>query len=362
MPTRRIALCYPLAALALHMARAQAQQPIPVSDMHSHYGLITRQLDTSGLAEEMRAQRVAFIAWKAVPDGRWLRQTNSGIEPAGIPEPGALNASFTRKLEGMRSYIAAHKLLTVLTAADVDRCLAGEPGIVIASEGADFVEGEPGRLAPAIDAGLRLLQLVHYIPTPVGDRQTAAPTHQGLSPLGKTLIEECNKRGVLLDLAHLSGEAVDQALTLATKPLIWSHGWVDKSGGSWDDRFGYLQRRLSLARARKIADGGGVVGVWAFGLQNPGGSLFRSSGSWPVGRRDTEGYAKELLFMVEQLGRDAVALGTDIEGVGPNWVVNDYAGLRLVIEHLGRLKAPTETIEKLAYANFARVLKANLPT
>jgi hypothetical protein len=32
-----------------------------------------------------------------------------------------------------------------------------------------------------------------------------------------------------------------------------------------------------------------------------------------------------------------------------------------VIEHLGRLKAPTETIERLAYGNFARVLKATLP-
>ena len=105
----------------------------------------------------------------------------------------------------------------------------------------------------------------------------------------------------------------------------------------------------------------GFVGVWAFGLQNPGGALFRSSGSWPVGRGDTEGYARELLFMVEQLGRDAVAIGTDIEGLGTSWAVNDYAGVREVIQHLGRLKTPTETIERLACGNFARVLKANLP-
>ena len=361
MLTRRSALCLPVATLALHMSRAHAQQAVPISDMHSHYGLLSRKLDSSGLAEEMRAQRVAFIAWKAIPDARWLRLTPTGVEPAGTPEPGALNAAFSRQLEAIRNYIAANKLLTVLTAADVDRCIAGEPGILISSEGADFVEGDAARLAPAFDAGLRLLQLVHYLPTPVGDRQTAAPTLQGLSPLGKALVEEGNRRGILLDLAHLAGEAVDQALALSTKPLIWSHGWVDKTGGRWNDRFGYLQRRLSLERAKKIADGGGVIGVWALGLEKPGGALFRSSGSWPVGRRDTEAYAKELLFMVDQLGRDAVALGTDIEGVGPNWVVNDYAGARQVIDHLGRLKASTETIEKLAYANFARVLKANLP-
>ena len=163
-------------------------------------------------------------------------------------------------------------------------------------------------------------------------------------------------------MAHLTGEAVDQALAISTQPMIWSHGWVDKSGGRWNDRFGFLQRRLSLEQAKKLVDRGGVIGVWGLGLEHPGGALFRSQGSWTVGRRDTEGYAKELLYMADLVGRDAVAFGTDIEGLGPNWSVTDYAGVRQVIEHLGRLKAPTETIERLAYGNFARVLKATLPT
>ena len=360
MLTRRDAIRFSLAALALGPMRARAQQPVAIADMHSHYGLIERSLDSSGLAEEMRRQRVAFIAWKAVPDGPYLRMTPSGVEPASVPPPGGLADALTRQLGSIRSYIDAKKLVTVLTPADVDRCMAGEPGILLSSEGADFLEGELGKLGAAYDLGLRLLQLVHYIPTPVGDRQTAAPTHRGLSALGKGIVEECNKRGILVDLAHATEDAVEQALAVATKPVIWSHGWVDRSAGRWNDRFGFQQRRLSQANAKKIADRGGVIGVWALGLQNPGGFAFRSMGGWAVGRRDTEGYAKELLFMVEQLGRDHVAFGTDIEGLGPNWAVNDYTMVRQVIEHMERLKAPTETIERVASGNFARVLKANL--
>ena len=145
MLTRRQALCLPFAAFALQSGGARGQQAVPITDMHTHYGLIERTLDTSGLADQMRAQRVAFIAWKAIPDARWLRATPSGVQPAGVPEPGALKAALTRQFDAIRSYIAAHKLVTLLTRSDVERCLTGEPGILLSSEGADSSKGtSPG--------------------------------------------------------------------------------------------------------------------------------------------------------------------------------------------------------------------------
>lgn len=53
----------------------------------------------------------------------------------------------------------------------------------------------------------------------------------------------------------------------------------------------------------------------------------------------------------------SVGFGTDIEGVGENWVVNDYQGVRTVIDQLQQLKMPPDTIERVAYRNYARVLK-----
>jgi membrane dipeptidase len=266
-----------------------------------------------------------------------------------------LIAHFHASLDRMKAYAAQHRLKTVLVAADVDACIAadGQPGIVLASEGADFLEGRLGNLQAAYDKGLRHLQLVHYIRTPVGDYQTVPPVYNGLSALGRLLVEACNDKGMLVDLAHSTPESVDQALQIAKAPLVWSHGWVDRAGGRFTDPFGFLQRRLSLDQAKAIADKGGVIGLWGLGLANP-------RAGWSVGARDTRAYGGELAGLVDKIGRDHVAFGTDIEGTGPNWSVNDYTGVRAVLDHLQEMKLPSETIERVAYGNYARVLKAAL--
>jgi membrane dipeptidase len=315
--------------------------------------MFSRRGTDSGFAADMRANGVALVAWKFVADARWTRVTSAGIEQAREPAPGELAAFFNESFARMRAYVAAQKLKTVLSAADVDACVAGEAGIVLAAEGADFLEGKVENLEAAYAKGLRHLQFVHYIRTPVGDFQTVAPSHNGLSAMGKQLVEACNAKGVLVDLAHSTGDSVDQALEIAKAPLIWSHSWVEGRGGSWQDRYGFLQRRLSVAHAKKIAERGGVVGLWGLGLAHPGSG-------WNVAARDTRAYAREIANLVETIGADHVGFGTDIEGVGPNWVINDYGHLRRVVEHLQEMKLPASVVEKVAYANYARVLKAVL--
>lgn len=352
--SRRRVLQAAIALLAAGACPARAQQQrVPITDMHSHYGMISRRLGSSGLAEDMRSQGVAIVAWKLIADARWIRATRSGIEQVGKPAPGELATHFNAYLDRMKTYVAEQKLKTVLTPADVDACIAGEPGIVLASEGADFLEGRLDNLDAAYAKGLRHLQFVHYIDTPVGDFQTVAPVHNGLSEMGRKLVEACDARGIVVDLAHSTGPAVDQALEIARSPVIWSHSWVDGDGGNWQDQFGYLQRRLSLAHAKKIAAGGGVVGLWALGLSRPGSG-------WTVGPGNTRAYARELVNLVDRIGADHVAMGTDIEGVGPNWAVNNYGHVRSVIDHLQEMKIDAATVERIAYANYARVLKAVL--
>jgi membrane dipeptidase len=340
-------------AVAPYASALRAQQPVPMADMHSHYGMIMRKSLESGLADEMRSQRVALVAWKLVSDGPWLRTTNTGIEQAREPGPGQLATHFNNGIDRMKAYMAQHKLRTVLTPADVDACIAGDAGIVLASEGADFLEGKVENLDAAYAKGLRHLQFVHYIRTPVGDFQTIAPTHGGLSPMGKQLVEACNAKGILVDLAHSSGPSVDQALEITKAPFIWSHSWVGETAGNWQDQYGYQRRRLSIAHAKKIAGRGGVIGLWGFGTGRP-------VADWPVTAGDTRGYARQIAVLVDKIGADHVAFGTDIEGVGSTASINSYTDLRKVVEHLQSMKMDSSVIEKVAYGNYARVLKATL--
>ena len=341
-----------LALLAAGPSALRAQQQlVPIADMHSHYGMFSRSIASSGLADDMRGHRVALVAWKLVSDARWTRTTSNGIEQVREPAPGQLAQFFDASLERMKAYIAEQKLRTVLTPADVDACIAGDAGIVLAAEGADFLEGKVENLDAAYGKGLRHLQLVHYIRTPVGDFQTTAPVHNGLSAMGKQLVEACNAKGVLVDLAHSTAASVDQALDIAKAPFIWSHSWVGDAGGNWQDPYGFQRRQLSLDHARKIAARGGVVGLWGLGLSRPGSG-------WSVTARNTQAYAEEIASLVNKIGADHVGFGTDIEGVGPNWAINDYGHLRNVVEHLQEMKLEASVIERVAYANYARVLKA----
>jgi membrane dipeptidase len=331
----------------------QAALAVPIADMHSHYGMLTKKGIEAGFAADLRKSGIALVAWKLVADLGFTRSTPSGIEQRSVPQPGELAKNFDRRLAAMKSYLAQQNLKTVLARADVDAAVAGEPHVVVASEGADFLEGKIDGLEGAYEKGLRHLQLVHYIRTPVGDRQTDKPTHDGLSELGKKLVEACNERGILVDLAHAAGPALDQALEIAKAPLIWSHGWVADEDGRWQDPNGFLQRRLSLAHAKKIADRGGVVGLWALGLNRP-------AAGWNAAPGNPASYARELKGLVGKLGADHVAIGTDIEGVGDGAAINTYSQLRTAVDALQGMGLDSAAVEKVAYANYARVLKAAL--
>lgn len=344
-------------------SRAHAQQrSLPIADMHSHFGTIRRTLAKAELGAEMRSQQVALLAWKIVSDSPWLRRGPSGIDVVGTPQRGQLAARFDAQIARMKSYLREQNLTVVLSPADVDACVApgGARGVVLAAEGAHFLEGDVGRLPAARAKGLRHLQLLHFVPSPVGDNQTLAPVHHGLSPMGKQLVESCNEQRMLVDLAHASMDCVEQALQISKTPLVWSHGWVDRVAGRWLDASTHQQRRLSIAHAKMIADKGGVVGLWAEALSKPGPAWAAGRGSWTVGLRDTEGYAREIANLVDKLGADHVAFGTDMEGVGEQWSVDDYAGVRKVLDHLQALKLSSDAIERVAFRNYARVLKAAL--
>lgn len=339
---------------------AYAQSPIPsagsipIADMHSHLGILERSKFPADLASDMRNFRVALVSWKLVSDAPWLRSTFTGIEQRAQPTPAELWSYFETGFKRMLAYAQQTGLELIKGKSDIERALAAQPFIIMASEGADFLGGDISLLDKAFKMGLRHLQLVHYIRSPVGDFSTEAPIHGGLSAMGKNLISACEELGILVDLAHCSEAAIEDALDVAKKPLVWSHGWVEGSGGSYRDRFGFQRRRLSIAQAKQISAKGGIVGLWGFALDRP-------ISGWNVALQDHTGYARELEKLANLLGADSVALGTDLAGVGDNWSVANYRDVREVIAALER-SMPKESVEKIAALNFARVLKAVLPS
>ena len=141
----------------------------------------------------------------------------------------------------------------------------GQPAIVQSIEGAHFLEGHLERVEEVYKRGLRHLQLLHDKGDkvkPLGDIYTEPPTLGGLTAFGADVIKECNRLGIVVDLAHASHETVLGALKVSTQPVIVSHTSLDTRAGKNRMAKMMAPRLISKDHARVVADAGGVIGVW----------------------------------------------------------------------------------------------------
>lgn len=329
-------------ALALP-AKANDAAPVYIGDMHSHlffFG-VGASPEKKPLGPTMAAGNATLVAWSLVGDVPWLRITGQGIKQNGQPKRGEAIAWFESDIARIKEHLEQQKLKLALTPADVDRALAGEPHVMLAVEGATFVEDNPAPLAHAYELGVRSVQLVHYIENPLADFQTERPQYGGLTDLGRKVIEECNRLGILVDLAHCTDVCVREALEITTQPVVWSHSSVTRTRQPTWKMPVWQARQLPLATAKLIADKGGVIGLWPM----------RSD----VGETPSS-YGGRLWELGEWLGVDHAGIGTDMNAIS-HPAIASYADLQTVVRNWQRAGFPDDGIRKLAIGNFARVLK-----
>jgi membrane dipeptidase len=340
------------AALAAGLALpARSQAPAPVrkpyiADMHSHYGMFLPRLFGMDLDKHMRENGIVLLSWAVVDDRRWISSTAAGLRQVAEPQPGQIWAYFQELMADYEGRLAQWKVAKALTAGDVDLALAGEPRVLLATEGANFVEGRVERVALAHAWGVRHMQLVHFIQSPLGDHQTANPRHGGLTSLGAQVVRECRRLGMVVDLAHGTAAMVDGVLDAGEGVPVWSHSWITEHGGGWQQP-GYVARSLSLASARKIAARGGAVGLWTV----------RVNGDPAYPLRNVASYADEIMRMSELIGPSHVAFGTDMEGAGPGPILSTYAHLREVADNLVRRGLDEASLHAIFIGNYTRIVK-----
>jgi membrane dipeptidase len=322
---------------------ATKRDPIYIADMHFHLFFVgKRPARTQPLAANMAAGQATLVSWSLVGDQPWLAATVGGFKQRGSPGKGGATAWLKEETARVQGHLADQKLSLVRSADDVERALAGKPHVVLSVEGATFVDDGIEHVRVAYDLGVRHIQLVHFIANPIGDMQTEPAKHNGLTDLGAKVVAECNRLGILIDLAHCTDRAVEQALELSKTPVVWSHssvqGWRSflPFGGSW------RARQLSVTMAKRIAARGGVVGLWALGAD--------------VGTSVTS-YTDRMLGLADQLGDNSVAFGTDMNALS-NPALATYSDLRRVVQLMEDRGMSEARIRNIAGLNYARVLTA----
>ncbi len=238
-----------------------------------------------------------------------------------------------------------------LSAADCEAARAdGALAAILHVEGAEGIGPGLEELELLHAAGLRSLGPVWSRPnifgTGVPFRFPASPDQgPGLTEAGRRLVRECNRLRVMIDLSHLNEAGFRDVAALSQAPLVATHSNAHALSPS--------SRNLTDRQMDAIRDSGGVVGLnYAVGFLRADG---RRVADTPLSVM-----TDHLARMVDRLGEDGVALGSDFDGALIPAGLRDAAGLPNLVAAMGRAGFGAELIAKICWGNWMSVLARTL--
>ena len=279
----------------------------------------------SSLAGEVSVVNAATVADLAVlgvsPEG--------GLFASREFEPGEAAVDHDRQLKALSSLLSERDIRAVLNPADIHTAAAeASPWVFISCEVADFLDGRMDGLAGAYADGARSVTLVHYRVNELGDIQTEDSVHGGLTGFGREVVREMNSLGMIVDLAHATFDATVGALEESEAPIMISHSHLASPGADHP-------RLLSAEHALVVAEAGGLIGAWPAG----------------IALATLDDYCDEICRMVDVVGIDHVAIGTDLDA---NFrpVLTSYEQFPEVAAGLGNRGMSAAEVDQILGRNF----------
>ena len=231
-----------------------------------------------------------------------------------------------------------------LSSQDVSRILAeGKKVIMIGVENAYSMGLDTSNVEKFWEKGARYVSLTHNGHNQFSDSNTGefddTALHNGLSDLGKELIELLNYYGIMIDISHPSKEAIRQMTELSKAPIIASHS----SARALRDH----PRNVDDEQLNWIKENGGVIQTTALGF-------FLTDREDPPANMDD--FMDHIDYMVEKIGIDHVGISSDFDGGGGIEGWEDASETMNVTSALRKRGYSESEIAKLWGGNLLRVL------
>jgi membrane dipeptidase len=287
-----------------------------------------------------RANLIGHVDLPRMRDGGLAGQFFS-FWTAPYPERGCAQ-SVVDQLDAIDRAIAKHpsELAWTRTGAEVQAAkAAGRIAALGGIEGGQALEGELAPIEAFSRRGVRYLGLLHFSANAIGRpaKGRGAEPAEGLTGFGRDVVRECERCGVIVDLAHINRRGFFDALELATQPPMVSHTGVLGVHPHW--------RNIDDDQLRAVADRGGCVGV-----------IFARR---YLGSASIDAVVDHLLHIIDVAGDDLPALGSDFDGfVVPPEGLEDVAALPNLTVALSRRGVCPRVLEKILGGNVLRVLDA----
>jgi membrane dipeptidase len=298
----------------------------------------------------------------------------------------ARDAALKREAE-IRDMVARHRDLFELAfrADDAARVVKSGKRVVYQSIENSYPLGKDVALLKRFyDLGVRMVGPVHFTNNDFADSATdpnGAEWH-GLSPLGRELVAEANRLGIILDASHASDETFDQMLVLSTTPIVLSHS-------SARAVFNH-PRNIDDARILRLAAAGGVIQINSYSdylidtppnpereqamraLARKYGPFRALSGDglkaymaerhgieaqYPIPKASISDLMAHLIHALRLVGPDHVGIGLDWDGGGGVRGMEDVSGIPEISKRLRAAGYSEEDLAKIWGGNILRVMR-----
>jgi len=258
--------------------------------------------------------------------------------------PFSPRSSSTAVFEHIKAYYSLvgenpRDLLIVRDKDDLARCLRSRvTGLLMSLEGAEALE-DTSDITIFYNLGLRALGLTWNYDTRYS-ASCMSKRDYGLTGEGQALLEEMNRLGVIVDLAHASRRASMSVLEGSRLPVFVTHSNAKTI-------FDHV-RNLDDDYLERLKEKHGVVGfVFASGMIG--------------GEQNLDGLVRHIMYVYEKFGPNNIAIGTDFFGLGKRAPpgLEDITKVKEVWVALLDRGMKESDIEKLSYRNAVRVIEAN---
>jgi membrane dipeptidase len=170
----------------------------------------------------------------------------------------------------------------------------GKIALLITMEGVEPLGDDLNLLRVFYELGVRAIGLTHARRNAAGSggifASSGSPT-DGLTSFGRDLIRECERLGIIIDLAHINPQGFADIVGLTSKPLIVSHTNARK--------FYDIERNISDEQIKIVGERGGVIGVNAILVS-----------STPE-KSTLDHYVDHIEHVISLIGVDGVGIGFD---------------------------------------------------
>ncbi|MEW9614822.1 dipeptidase [Shinella sp. S4-D37] len=224
---------------------------------------------------------------------------------------------------------------------------AGRFAAVLHIEGCEPIAADLSNLETFYENGLRSLGPVwsrhnlfgHGVPFAYPSSPDTGP---GLTAAGIELVKACDRLGIMIDLAHITEQGFWDVARESSQPLVATHS---NAHALTPISRNLTDRQLDAIRERK-----GIAGL------NYATTMLRADGQESP-ETPLSDMVRHIDHMVERMGIDCVALGSDFDGATIPGAIHDAAGGQALVAALREAGYGEGDLAKLCRENWLRLLK-----